>query len=290
VTSGATPAETAPIGSVVIPAWNEATVIGRTLDALHAGVPPGTLEVVVACNGCTDGTAEVARASGHPVRVLELGPVGKAGAIRAAEESTALLPRLYLDADTEMPGTSAVAVLHHLAAGGVAARPPAVYDTDGAAWPVRAFYRVRADLPSIRGELYGAGVYGLGPVARARFTTFPDLVADDLYAARIVDRSEVAILDCPPVTVRVPRRTRALVTTLARVHRGNRELAAHHPDLAPSTARGTMRDVLALLRSPRRIPDVGAYVTLTVAGRALSRAASGTWERDDSAREPAVGG
>ena len=280
---------TVPIGSVVIPAWNEAAVIGRTLDALHAGVPAGSFEVVVACNGCTDGTEEVVRRSGHPVRLLELGPIGKAGAIRAAEEATALLPRLYLDADTELPRASALAVLHHLAAGGVAARPPAVYNLEGCSWAVRAFYRVRAKLSSIQSELYGAGVYGLGPVARARFTTFPDVVADDLFAARIVDRAEVRIIECPPVTVRVPRRTRALVTTLARVHRGNRELAARLPDLAPSTARGSMKEVFALLRSPRRIPDVVVYVILTVVGRALSRSARGTWERDDTAREPALG-
>ncbi len=61
-----------PLGSVVIPAHDEAAVIGRCLDALFTGFEPGELDVVVVCNGCTDDTASAARASGHPVRVVEL--------------------------------------------------------------------------------------------------------------------------------------------------------------------------------------------------------------------------
>ena len=42
--------------SVVIPAHNEETVIGRCLAALFAGAGEGELDVVVVCNGCRDGT------------------------------------------------------------------------------------------------------------------------------------------------------------------------------------------------------------------------------------------
>ena len=44
-------------GSIVIPAWNEADAIGRTLVGLFAGLDVSEIDVVVACNGCTDGTA-----------------------------------------------------------------------------------------------------------------------------------------------------------------------------------------------------------------------------------------
>ena len=70
-----------PLGSIVIPARNEATVVGRTLaDVFMAWTRP--LEVVVACNGCTDTTVQVANEVGAPVTVLDLPVVGKAGAIR----------------------------------------------------------------------------------------------------------------------------------------------------------------------------------------------------------------
>lgn len=272
------------LGSVVVPAWNEADVIGRTLDALFADVDPRRLDVVVACNGCTDDTAEVARRSGHPVRVVEVPAAGKVGAIRAAEATTAALPRLYLDADTELPGPSAVAVLEALAAGAVAARPPAVHDDDGATWPVRAFYSVRAALPEVAEELYGAGVYGLSAEARSRFGEFPDVTADDLFAARIVRPGELVIPDVPPVIVRVPRDVRSLVTTLARVYRGNRELAELRPDLAPPSTARTARGLARMARDPRRWPHLAAYVALVAAGRRRSRRDTAHWARDHSAR------
>ena len=50
-----------PTASVVIPAHDEAQVIGRTLRGVLDRTAAGRLEVVVVCNGCTDDTAEVAR-------------------------------------------------------------------------------------------------------------------------------------------------------------------------------------------------------------------------------------
>lgn len=278
--------EDGPAGSVVIPAWNEASVIGRTLDALFDGIPDGALEVVVACNGCTDGTAEVARRSGHPVTVLELPAVGKARAIRAAEDAATRLPRIYLDADTELPGRSALAVLAALDAGAAGARPPAVYDTGGATWPVRAFVAVREAMPGLATELYGAGVYGLSESARASFAEFPDVIADDLFAARIVPADQVVVPDVEPVVVRVPRDSRSLVSTLARVRRGNRQLAALMPDVAPPTTAVTTAALVRLARDPRRWPRLCAYVALVGAARVRARreVAHGTWERDHSAR------
>ena len=281
-------AGTTPVGSVIVPAWNESAVIGRTLDALFRGIDPAAIDVVVACNGCTDDTADVARRSGHPVRVLDLPAPGKVGAIRAAEAATDVLPRLYLDADTELPGRSALAVLDVLAAGAVAARPPAEHDTAGASWPVRAFYSVRESLPEVTGHLYGAGVYGLSAEGRARFGEFPDVTADDLFAARLVADGELVIPDVPPVTVRVPRDVRSLVTTLARVYRGNRELARARPDLAPTSTAQTTSGLRRLARDPRRWPQLTAYVALVIAGRWRSRRGAGGWDRDDSARAAEV--
>lgn len=277
-----------PIGSVVIPAWNEAAVIGRTLATLQAGLPDWAVHVVVACNGCTDETAEIARRAEGWVTVLDLPPVGKAGAIRAAEAETSVLPRLYLDADVELPGASALAVLDALAEGAVGARPPATYDLAGSSWPVRAYHAERAAQPAFGTELSGAGVYGLSATARGRFGEFPDVVADDLFAARIVDASETAIVDCAPVVVRMPRDVRSLLDTLVRVQRGNRQLERAMPDLVRPTATRTVRNLARRALDPRRWPSVLVFAVLTVAARWRARRASGTWERDDSARAQGV--
>lgn len=65
-------------GSIVIPAHNEARVIRRLLEALL--VDTSDVEIVVACNGCSDDTAAVARAIADrlPFRVIDLPEPSKA--------------------------------------------------------------------------------------------------------------------------------------------------------------------------------------------------------------------
>ncbi|MFT3852374.1 MAG: glycosyltransferase [Ilumatobacteraceae bacterium] len=272
-----------PAGSIVIPAWNEAALIGTTLRALFDGVDTDAFEVVVACNGCTDGTEAVVTATGLPVTLLSLPPVGKHGAIVAAEQVATTLPRLYLDADIAVPGSSALATLRAMRDGAVAARPPLTYDTSGAAWLVRRYYAARRRLRSVTTDLCGAGVYGLSETARGRFDEFPAVVADDLFAARIVSRDEVVIVDCPPAVVRTPRRARDLLRTLTRVYRGNAALAATMPEAA-STASSTGRELLRVARDPRAIIDVSVYVGFVLLARVVSRRAGDGWQRDDSSR------
>src|SRR5512134_19563 len=145
-------------GSIIIPAYNEAARIRRGLDRLFSGLGDG-VEVIVACNGCTDGTADRARESPHPVKVLDLPDPGKVAAIRAAERETSVLPRVYLDADVEVDGTSIMAVLGAIADGAVAARPPFRYDVSGCTWLVRRYYAARSRLESLEADLCGAGIY-----------------------------------------------------------------------------------------------------------------------------------
>jgi hypothetical protein len=272
------------LGSIVVPAHNEALVIESTLRALADGLSFDAVRVVVACNGCTDDTVAIVRSLDLPVEVLDLGPVGKIGAIRAAEALGLPLPRLYLDADVVVNGTAATAVLHALADTAVAARPPIEFDVVGASWAVRRWYACRAELPTIMHDLCGAGLYGLSRTARERFDEFPDVVADDLFAARIVDPAEVVVIGCDPVQVSVPRTARALVATLARVFRGNRQLAATS-DRETSTTRATMQELARLARRPQRWLDIAVYIVLVVAGRRAAGRADGTvWERDETAR------
>ena len=277
-------AQEGPLGSIVIPAFNEANVVERTLTHLFNGVDPSTLEVVVACNGCTDATVEVAADSEVPVTVLDLPAVGKAGAIRAAEHEVRTLPRLYLDADVRLDGTSAVAVLTALRDGAVAARPPLRYDTTGASWLVRRYYGQRVRLPDVHTDLCGAGVYGLSESARARFDDFPDLIADDLFAARVVEPSEVEIVACAPVSINVPRNVRSLVRTLARAHRGNRELFDRMPELARSTTTSTVRHLVRSMAVPAQFIDAAVYAAIVTFGRLLASRRDSSWGRDETSR------
>ena len=284
-----------PLGSVVIPAHDEARVIPRTLDALFAGFEPDELDVVVVCNGCTDDTASLARAYGPSVRVLELPAASKPAALRTGDAAARTFPRLYLDADVLMPGAAARVVLERLRDGVLAARPPIRYEIDGASSLVRSYYRARSRVPAVLGSLWGAGVYGLSESGRRRFGAFPDVVADDLWVDRLFAKEEVEIVDSAPVVVTVPRRSRDLLRVLGRTYRGKREPASA-PDLrnrAPETVGSTLRDLAgAGLTGPAAALDAATYAAFSAGARlalalpqmSASSLAGGRWERDESSR------
>ena len=286
--------ESRRLGSVVIPAHNEAAVIGRCLNALFDGAEPGQLDVVVVCNGCRDATAEVARSSGHPIQVIELATASKAAALRAGDAVARTFPRLYLDADVVLPGESARRVLEHLAAGAVAARPPIRYEIDRASVLVRCYYRARSRIPAVLHSLWGAGVYGVSAAGRRRFDVFPDLGADDLWIDSQFDTAEIDIVACDPVSVAVPRRSRDLFRTLRRTYRGKEETLGSAASVQRSRAT-TLRAIGDLarlcIRSPTLGLDAAIYAMFAIGARILFAVAKTApaprgivWERDETSR------
>jgi glycosyltransferase involved in cell wall biosynthesis len=282
-----------PLGSVVIPAHNEAAVIGRCLDALFSGFETGELEVAVVCNGCVDDTAALARSSGHDVRVIELQTASKPAALRTGDAAVTATPRLYVDADVVLPGATARRVLERLRTGAVAARPSVRYDASRASAPVRSYYRARSRVPAVLGSLWGAGVYGLSAEGRARFGPFPDVVADDLWVDRLFEPGEVEIVDCEPVVVAVPRRTRDLMVVLRRTYRGKAEKAPDPDRRSPRTTSATLRDLCRhAAAGPAAALDAITYAAFAAWGRlelALVQATGGRlgrtrWERDEGSR------
>jgi glycosyltransferase involved in cell wall biosynthesis len=288
-----------PIGSVLIPAHNEGAVIGRCLDNLFEGTDPPHVEVAVVCNGCSDDTAAVARASGHPVEVIELDEASKPAALRAGDRRLRTFPRLYLDADVVLRGPIARQVLEHLARdGSVAARPPIRYDTAHSSAIVRRYYRARSRVPAVMGSIWGAGVYGLSAAGRARFGDHPDVVAEDLFVDQCFDADEIEIVGDEPVVVVAPGCYRDLLNVMRRAYRGATEnrVATEQPDgddrrvaRSASTTPTTLRDVLRLCRSVPGVVDAATYAFVAVSARvyiALGRSAR--WERDESSRSAAV--
>lgn len=280
------------LGSVVIPAHDEAGVIGRCLTTLLADVPAGLLEVVVVCNGCTDATAEVARATGLPVQVIEIDEASKTAALRVADARAQAFPRLYLDADVVLPGRSAVAVLRRLAQGDLlAARPPLDYDLSGCTGLVRRYYAARVLIPGMLDRLWGAGVYGLSQCGRARFGTWPQLTGDDLYVDSLFAADEIEVVPTGPVVVSPPRTARDLLAVLRRgarvkaVDERGRDAEGRLLPLRHSLARTLGGLAGMVVRRPEELLDVVVYVGFAVCGRFRRTGGdSAVWERDLSSR------
>lgn len=268
-------------GGVIIPAHDEAGVIGRTLTAL-APLADTDVDVIVVCNGCSDETADIAR-SFAGVTVIETAVGSKTHAMNLGDAAATTWPRLYLDADIDISPAAVCDVFAALAEpGALAARASYVYDVVGATWPVRSYYRARSRIPGPERRLWGAGGYAAGEVGHARFERFPAVTADDSWFDEQFDVEEKRVVATEPMRVRTPRNASALIAVLSRQRRGYVEIGI------ASSARTRGRELARSVRAPRDAADLGWYVFFTLVSRrraaAALRAGGKRWERDSSSR------
>ncbi len=271
------PADQFPSASIIIPAHNEAAVIDRTLATLDPLVAAGTAEVIVVPNGCTDDTADRARAHAG-VRVVELAEGSKAAALNAGDANATRWPRLYLDADIEAAPNALAQAVRALAGDGIhAARPAFRWDLRGADPLSRAYYRTRGQMPSMTGAMWGAGVYGLSEKGHRILGEFPPLLGDDLLVELAFPPGRKYIASGPAVLVRMPLTVHDLVGVLARSRRGTSEQSL-------DTGRVSLRELLYTITGPRSALDAICFALVASAARLRARHATRGWERDHSTR------
>lgn len=277
-----------PRFSVVIPAHDEAAVIGRTL-RFAADLEPGEAEIVVVANGCRDATAATAAAA-PGVRVVSLAAASKPEALNAGDAAASSFPRIYLDADIDISAATLRRMSCRLSSEEPRICCPTVsFRTTGRPWPVRAYHRVYAQLPYVRGGLVG-GAYGVSASGRRRFGRFPAMTNDDTFVQRLFAPSERVVLAGDTFGVHAPRSLAALLAVRTRVAAGNAQLAATGSAHLSRTTSGTARALLGLLRRrPGLAPAAAVYAGVTLAAelRARRRRVDSAWLRDDSTRSPA---
>jgi glycosyltransferase involved in cell wall biosynthesis len=274
--------------SIIIPAHNEAAVIRGNLAHLLAGALPGELQVIVACNGCTDETAALARAFGPPVQVLEIPTASKIAALNAADAVATAFPRVYLDADVRLDIAGVRALASALAANCAVplVAPRLRMDLRQASWPVRAFYRVWTSLPYNQ-TMVGTGAYALSRAGRSRFGAFPDVIADDGFVRFQFRPEERGTVSDAGVWVRPPRTLAGLLRIKTRSRLGQRQLRARYPGLFFADQKPAKALLRELVARPSLWPCVPAYVGINFATRWRARGvrhsqAAYAWERDDS--------
>jgi GT2 family glycosyltransferase len=270
-------------GAVIIPAYNEATVIKRILGQLSRAAADGFIELIVVCNGCTDTTADVAR-SVPGVQVLELEQGSKPAALNAGDKVATLWPRLYVDADVEMSAEGVLAVLDRLADGDVlVASPDFQDDWRGASALVRSYYRVRSRIRWHKLAMNRAGAYGLNEEGHARFGAFPGVTNDDQFVDTRFEASEKAVVPTALSVRKTPADVQSLLAILRRHKRGEAELlAADHG--VRETGLNTSVAVLATIRGPRSAVDALVYFGMMLTARFRRYWRSEVWERDESSR------
>jgi glycosyltransferase involved in cell wall biosynthesis len=298
--------------SVVVPAHNEAAVIGRLLSGLvpdsvsnDADVTGGStasqaartgerlepLETIVVANGCTDQTAQVA-ARHAAVHVISSPEPNKHRALRLGDSHAHGFPRLYVDADVELRAQDARALAKALEDPRVLAAAPArVTPLDGCPWTVRWYYQIWEQLPVVRQGLFGRGVIALSAEGHARISSLPELMGDDLAASLSFAPEERRVVETARVTVHPPRTLRDLLRRRVRSMTVTTQAATR--TRLPG-ARTSSADLKALLREAplRNGPPLAWFVLVTTVARTRARRAVNagdftTWLRDESSRAAA---
>ncbi|SHL55756.1 Glycosyltransferase involved in cell wall bisynthesis [Roseovarius marisflavi] len=273
-----------PALSVIIPAHNEAGLIGPCLDALlTSDWAGGGLEVIVVANGCTDTTvpeAETRRARtearGWRMQMLDLAQGSKPGALNAGERAATGQVLAYLDADVEVTPPLLAEIAQALsgpdpahASGRVIIPPPQTAFS-------RTYARFYRQVPFFHHGVPGCGFFAMNRAGRARWGEWPGIISDDTFARlNFAPNERIAV----KAGYRWPlvEGFGALVKVRRRQDRGVAELAEAYPALlANDDTRPSGRDWI--IGAARRAPMAFlAYVTVALAVR--TGKGSGEWTR-----------
>ncbi|MFP4239825.1 MAG: glycosyltransferase [Rhodosalinus sp.] len=177
--------------SVIVPAHNSVATIGRCLAAVVESAVPRDLpvDVVIAANGCTDATVEIAEsfaprfeARGWALRVLDLPQRGRIAALNAGDAAAQGRLRAYLDADVKVSKPLLGQIITALdrdaptyASGHLRIPRP----TTAASRAYRRFY---LGMPVVAQGAPGCGFFAVNAAGRARWDSFPEVIADDMFA------------------------------------------------------------------------------------------------------------
>ncbi len=276
--------------TVIVPAHNEARVVGRLLGQLVSGAGPGELDVIVVANGCTDDTAKVAAGYGPMIRVISIPVPSKREALTVGNQAATGFPRLYVDADVELGSSDIRALELALQRPGIlAVAPQRVLALEGRPRLVRWYYEVWVRLPEVRNGLFGRGVIGLSAAGHARVAGLPPVLADDLAASLAFAPEERLIVENARAMVHVPRTLSDLLRRRVRAETGVAQVERTE-GAPPSTARTRPSDLVSIIaREPRMAPLVFFFLAVAIIARSRSRRAMRrrdfTWLRDESSRQ-----
>jgi glycosyltransferase involved in cell wall biosynthesis len=277
--------------SVVIPAHNEARVIGRLLERLVTSAEPGELDVVVVANGCTDNTVEIASAFGPPVRVLNIPAASKPAALAAGDSAAKTFPRVYVDADVVLRAQDLRALGDALLSHGLlAVGPEREFDMTGRPWPIRWYFDVWTRLPEVQRGLFGRGVIAFSGAGHARIANMPPVLADDLAVSLAFAPHERAVVPEARAVIQPPRKIADLLRRRVRAAEGIAQLERGAALPNPSSATTKASDLLAMTRErPSLAPRITFFIAVAVIAKVRARRAAlrndySTWRRDESSR------
>jgi hypothetical protein len=218
------------------------------------------------------------------VEIIETPVASKTVALNLGDRAARSYPRVYLDADIELPRRVVDELVEQLERTGLpAATVRFRLDLSSVSKGVVRHYRARARAP-YPNHLVGRGVYCLSKEGRSRFSEFPPVIGDDLFVQSLFAREECVTIETFSAIVRPSATIRELVRVQSRVVAGNREHVELYHDSHQQGSRSAL--IRANLR-PDRWLDLATFLFVVGTARVLSRLRAadrqGSWETSRSA-------
>lgn len=283
--------------TLIIPAHNEAAVIERCLRTALAEAPDdGSVEVIVAANGCSDDTVSLAKMAAPQATVLDLPTGSKTKAINAANAIATRFPRIYLDADIECSYRSLLAMAVVLTEPDVMTASPKIRLELGHCnrW-IKAYYAAWLKQPFAKSGKGGAGCYGLSQTALENIGEFPPIIGDDIWIhTRFPDEQKRLVSEDAsgePVysIVRPPSTAWQQVKVEARRMRGNAEVRRDYPSPYLHLA-GKGGGLKGSLRSGASLAELAVFYGVKTMVRIKTKldywqGGGAVWTKDASSRQ-----
>ena len=275
------------MASVIVPAHNEASVIRRCLDSLIGQSGLDTL--IVACNGCTDNTAEIVRNEYPQAICLDIATPSKVNALNEAEKWVTTWPVFYIDADTRLSTNTIQTMTQALESDNtlLLAAPEPVIDTSRSSWLVRQYYRIWLQLPYIRDGVVATCSYVITQAGRERFTEFPAVINDDGFVRCQFERQERGNIAGAHIFITAPQDLNSLIKIKTRARLGNMQLAA--AKLCTQAEKKPYSSIMLDKLFSRELVPVLVYLSIATfirwrAGKQYHHLHTYTWEKDQSSR------
>ena len=217
------------MATVIVPAHNESGVIEACLDSI---VQQAEVDhIIVACNGCTDNTADLVRKKYPDIYCLDISTPSKVNALNEAEafarELGMTFPVYYIDADTRLSSNCVSGVNQYLKTSNVLlAAPTPIIDTSHSSWIVQTYYKVWVNLPYIKEGVIATCSYIITEEGRSRFEKFPDVINDDGFIRCNFWNREISNVPGAEIYIRAPKDIYSLIKIKTRARLGNMQLMA----------------------------------------------------------------
>lgn len=269
--------------SVIVPASNEAGLIGRCIEALLGSrfSQRALWQLIIAANGCADETAAIARSYADAAQrcdvdlvVLDIKQGNKLSAINVAETFAIGDIFVYVDADVTV-GPELLDQLEQ-----ALSRPEPAYATGTLqiaaprTWATNLYARFWSRLPFVVDGCAGCGVFAVNRSGRARWDKFPAIISDDTFVRLHFAPSE-RIGVSAGFTWPMVEGASNLVRVRRRQDRGVQEIARFYPQLLANEGKSRA----TLLRLARIDPIGFAFYAWIAFMTKLPPFSGGYWVR-----------